>query len=139
LKGSSKSLRNLNRIAQQNRDVICIAVNVDDIRGGGVPKEVASLTALRHFFTGGSAINAYKVVMVPHRVLIDRKGALVKNWDGTFGKVVEGRHGASRTQGGQLEEALTSVMKRPAANKCRRRKNNNENDLLCRPSINLKR
>ena len=94
----------------QNPQVLCMAVNIDGIRLRSVPKEVAQMRSLRHFYViGEKAVNAYRVHFVPHRVLICAKGKVVESWDGSFGKVVEGRHGSSRRERGQLEEALDQM------------------------------
>ena len=56
---------------------------------------LARWPALKHMWANEKAVRALHVQFVPNRLLIDKKGNIVKWWNGENGKVVDGKFGKS--------------------------------------------
>ena len=56
---------------------------------------LARWPALKHMWANEKAVRALHVQFVPNRLLVDKKGNIVKWWNGENGKVVDGKFGKS--------------------------------------------
>ena len=89
-------------------------------RGQGAAAAAAGTSSqvgsrLQHAWMGEDGVRALQLSFVPNRLILHR-GRVVRWWDGTGGKVVDGRHGASRANNSnELADEIARCLKLDAA------------------------
>ena len=78
--------------------VVVAAVCVDAERDH-VARAAVRWPHVRHYWCDEKAIRDLEISRVPSRVIVDDDAVVRRVWDGTHGKVLHGRHGASLKNG----------------------------------------
>jgi len=105
-----------------------LAVNVESVRPdpaaaallvaaaeGDSEAGASSTSRLQHAWMDEAGVRALQLSFVPNRLILHR-GRVVRWWDGTGGKVVDGRHGASRkNNSNELADEIARCLKLDAA------------------------
>ena len=76
-----------------------VALCVDVSTVSGARAALLRWPSLRHFALPERSLRELRVTHVPSRLLVDSNGVVRKAWDGTHGRVLLGRHGASLRNG----------------------------------------
>jgi len=118
-----------------SRDVVCVAVSVDDAPDVARAYALQTWPHLAHYWTDAKGIAAARVAFVPNRVLLDPSdGQIFRWWDGTNGAVLSGPHGKSRANGShrglaaQVDRALDAVHRKRLRRRQRASTTTNEDD-----------
>ena len=82
--------------------------------GAGAAAAAGRWPGLAHFSLDGRGIRAFAVDRVPSRLVLDAAGGVRRRWDGSHGRVLQGRHGASLANGSHtLVRELVDVVHGP--------------------------
>lgn len=72
---------------------------------------LARWPALKHMWANEKAVRALHVQFVPNRILIDKKGNIVKWWNGENGKVVDGKFGKSiNNKSSKIADEIAAIL-----------------------------
>ena len=79
-------------------NVVFLAINVDSQFEGQPMYDQAKerWPNLHHFWADEKAVRALHIQFVPNRLMLRKNGSIARWWDGTNGKVVDGKFGSSR-------------------------------------------
>ena len=85
-----------------------------DADAAGAVRAATRWPHLEHYWLDARAIRDLGVARVPSRVVVDAEGLVRRAWDGSHGRVLQGRHGASLANGSHtLVRELVDVVHGP--------------------------
>ena len=94
--------------------VVFVAINCNRVCSPEVARVAARWPHVQHFWTDEKGVRAMKIQFVPNRLLIGQKFRVAKWWDGTHGKVVDGKHGKSRkNQSSDIADEIALLLDEP--------------------------